>query len=63
MKIVSKVGQFALTCSAVSPEPPTTMPENQGITQFYCQKEVNFHPKFLPSCGTFEIMGEKLNRL
>ena len=41
----------------------TTMPENQGITHFCCQNEVNFYPKFLPSCGIFEIWVEKLNRL
>ena len=41
---VSKIGQFGtLTCSPVSPESGATMPENQGITHFSCQNEVNFY--------------------
>lgn len=61
---VSKIGQFGtLTCSPVSPESGTTMPENQGITHFSCQNEVNFYSKFLTSCGIFEIRGKMLNRL
>ena len=64
MKIVSKIGQFGtLTCSPVSPESGTTMPENQVITHFSCQNEVTFYSKFLPSCGIFEIRGKMLNRL
>ena len=63
-KIVSKIGQFGtLTCSPVSPESGTTMPENQGITHFSCQNEVNFYSKFLTSCGIFKIRGKMLNRL
>ena len=59
-----KIGQFGtLTCSPVSPESGTTMPENQGITHFSCQNEVNFYSKFLTSCGIFEIRGKMLNRL
>ena len=62
-EIVSKIRQYGtLTCSPVSPDFGTTMPKNQGITHFCCQNEVNFYPKFLPSCGIFEIRGEKLNR-
>ena len=61
---VCKIGQFGtLTCSPVSQDSGTTMPKNQGITHFCCQNKVNFYPKFLPSCGIFEIRGEKLNRL
>ena len=61
---VSKIGQFGtLTCSPVSPESGTTMPENQGTAHFCCQNEVNFYTKFLPSCGIFEIRGKMLNRL
>ena len=61
---VSKIGQFGtLACSPVSPESGTTMPENQGITHFSCQNEVNFYSKFLTSCGIFEIRGKMLNRL
>ena len=56
-EIVSKIRQF----SPVSLDFGTTMPKNQGITHFCCQNEVNFYPKFLPSCGIFEIRGEKLN--
>ena len=53
---VSKIGQFGtLTCSHVSPDSGTIMPENQAITHLRCQNEVNFYPKFLPSCGIFEI--------
>ena len=61
---VSKIAQFGtLTCSPVSLDSGTTMPENQGITHFSCQKEVYFYPKFLPSCGIIEIRAEKLKRL
>ena len=61
---VSKISQFGtLACSAVPPDCGTLMAENQGITHFCCQNEINFYPKFLSSCGIFEIRGEKLNRL
>ena len=51
-KIVSKMGEFGtLTCSPVSPDSRTTMPENQGNAHFSCQNEVNFYPKFLLRCG------------
>ena len=51
---VSKIGQFGtLTCSPVSPESGTSMPENHRITHFSWQNEVNFYSKFLPSCGIF----------
>ena len=63
-KTVSKIGQFGtLKCSPVSPESETTMPENQGITHFSCQNEVNFYSKFLTSCRIFEIRGKMLKRL
>ena len=52
-----------LTCSPASPDSGSTMPENQGITHFCCQNDVNFYTKFVPSCGIFGIGGEKLNRL
>ena len=61
---VSKMDQFGtLAGSPVSPDSGTTMPENQAITHVCCQNEVNIYSKFLPSCGIFEMTGEKLNRL
>ena len=60
----SKIGQFGtLTCFPVSADSGTTFPENQGITHFCCQNKYNFYTKFLPSCGIFEIRGEKLKRV
>ena len=61
---VSKIGQFStLTCSHVYPDSASTMPENQGTTNFCYQNEVNFEPKFLQGYGIFEIRGGKSNRL
>ena len=58
---VSKIGQFGTpTCSPVSPDSGTTVPENQGIAHFCCQNEVNFYPKSLPRSGIFAIRAEKV---
>ena len=60
---VSKIGQFGtLTCSPVSPDSGTTMPEKIKELHTFVVKMRLISTHNLPSCGIFEIRGEKFNR-